>query len=126
MKLSVSGKVVRQKDSVSEAASERDRRTVSVSQRRKREVSHLLEWWSCQLELSISVESVAQSTSKAELYALVEAVNELNMLRNFLIEIGEDQRTSKCYEDNKEVLDWANNQSSNSRLKTLEITDDVV
>jgi hypothetical protein len=57
---------------------------------------------------------------------MVEAVNELNVLRNFLIEIGEDQRTSKCYEDNKGVLDWANNQRSNSRLKKLEIADYVV
>ena len=57
---------------------------------------------------------MAQSTSEAELYALVEAVNELNVLRNFLIEIGEGQRTSKRYEDSKGVLDWANNKRSNS------------
>ena len=69
---------------------------------------------------------VAQSTSEAELYALVEAVNELNMLRNLLIEIGEPQQTSQVFEDNKGVIDWANNQRSSSRLKKLEIADYVV
>ena len=56
----------------------------------------------------------------------MEAVNELNMLRNFLIETGEPQQTSQVFEDNKGVIDWANNQRSSSRLKKLEIADYVV
>lgn len=65
--------------------------------------------------------TVAQSTSEAELYAMVEAVNSAMQLKHFLEEIGFPQGTLQCYEDNTGCIDWVVNQRASSRMKHIEV-----
>jgi hypothetical protein len=65
-------------------------------------------------------DSIAQSTSEAELYAMTEAVKTGLYLKNFLEEMGFSQGKLKCYEDNSGCIDWVVRQKSSSRMKHIE------
>lgn len=69
---------------------------------------------------------VAQSTSEAELYALVEATNVAMQLKNFLEEIGFNQGQFNCYEDNTGCIDWIVNQRANTRMKHVDLKNHVI
>ena len=65
--------------------------------------------------------TVAQSTSEAELYSMVEAVNAAMQLKHFLEEIGFPQGALQCHEDNTGCIDWIVNQRASSRMKHIEV-----
>jgi hypothetical protein len=65
-------------------------------------------------------DSIAQSTSEAELYAMTEAVKTGLYIKNLLEEIGFPQGKLKCYEDNSGCIDWVVRQKSSSRMKHIE------
>ena len=65
--------------------------------------------------------TVAQSTSEAELYAMVEAVNAAMQLKHLLEELGFPQGSLQCHEDNTGCIDWIVNQRASSRMKHVEI-----
>ena len=70
--------------------------------------------------------TVAQSTSEAELYAMVSATNTAMQLKHFLEEIGFPQDQLQCFEDNTGCIDWIVNQRSSSRMKHVELKYHVV
>ena len=72
--------------------------------------------WSSSLQ-----STVAQSTSEAELYAMVEAVNAAMQLKHLLEELGFPQGSLQCHEDNTGCIDWIVNQRASSRMKHVEI-----
>ena len=65
--------------------------------------------------------TVAQSTSEAELYAMVDGTNTVMQLKHFLEEIGFPQGSVKAYEDNTGTIDWIVNQRASSRMKHVEV-----
>ena len=69
---------------------------------------------------------VAQSTSEAELYAMVAAVNTAMQLKHFLEELGYPQGQLQAYEDNTGCIDWIVNQRASSRMKHIELKYHVI
>jgi hypothetical protein len=64
---------------------------------------------------------VAQSTSESELYSMFDAVQEAKWVKNFLFELGFQQDTITCYEDNTGCIDWIERPRSSTRMKALEL-----
>ncbi len=62
---------------------------------------------------------IATSTSESELYSLYDASKSAAWFRNLLSELGFPQRTTRCFEDNKGVVDWVAARKVSSRMSAL-------
>jgi hypothetical protein len=70
--------------------------------------------WNSSLQKTLSM-----STTESEMYAMYDAVIQALWFKEFLEEIGFQQDTITCLEDNSGLLDWINNQRSSSRMKAI-------